>query len=128
MTEGETVAGPGAPAATIVASDIYEWGTGGMFVLHTAYGRIGPVGVGGVEIITYDSKTKTYPVYFFDSQGNVSIGRLSHRNGVWTWQGEHTRCNATFSADGKTLPAHHERSDDGIHWVPSMEVTLRRID
>src|SRR5262245_31276893 len=55
MTEGETVAAPAAPAVAIVASDVYQWLPGGRFVMHPAYGRIGTVGVGGVEIIGFDS-------------------------------------------------------------------------
>ena len=54
MTDGQTVAGPDAPSVKILASDVYEWMPGGFFVLHTAYGRIGDIGVGGVEIIGFD--------------------------------------------------------------------------
>ena len=38
LTEGETVAEDSAPAAPIVASDVYEWAPGGHFVMHPAYG------------------------------------------------------------------------------------------
>ena len=51
ITEGHTVASPGAPAARILASDVYEWAPGGFFVVHPVYGRIGDAEVGGVEII-----------------------------------------------------------------------------
>lgn len=46
----------------------------------------------------------------------------------WIWQGEHTRCTGVFSADGMTQTAHHERTDDGVNWVHSMDVTLRKVE
>src|SRR5262245_13399304 len=60
MTEGETVAEPGARVSAIVASDVYQWVPGGHFVMHPAYGRIGAVGVGGVEIIGFDPGTRNF--------------------------------------------------------------------
>ena len=54
LTEGETVGGREGSAMQIVASDVYEWAPGGRFVMHPAYGRIGDVGVGGLEIIGKD--------------------------------------------------------------------------
>ena len=41
INEGHTVTAEGAPSARILTSDVYEWSTGGFFVLHTAYGRVG---------------------------------------------------------------------------------------
>jgi hypothetical protein len=127
ITEGTTVAREETPAVSIVASDIYEWAPGGHFVVHPAYGRIGSMAVGGIEIIGYDPPTKQFETHFFDSQGNTTRQTLSYRAGKWTWLGAHARCIGTFSDDGTTLTACHERSDDGLHWVPSMDVTLRKI-
>jgi hypothetical protein len=93
-----------------------------------AYGRIGDVGVGGVEIIGYDAASRKYQVHFFDSQGNVSRHDLTIQDRTWIWQGQHTRCTGVFDEDGKTLTAHHERTDDGVNWVPAMDVTLRKVE
>ena len=128
MTEGETIASEGAPAMRILASDVYEWVPGGFFILHTAYGRVGGIEVGGVEMIGYDAERKNYRVTFFDSQGNQTSHTLTPRDGKWIWQGEHTRCTGVFSGDGKTMTAHHERFDDGVTWVPSMDVTLSKVE
>lgn len=128
MTEGHIVNSDGTPGARIVASDIYEWAPGGFFVLHRAYGRIGDIGVGGIEIIGYDSAGRKYQSHFFDSQGNASRHELTIQHRTWIWQGEHARCTGGLSEDGKTLTAHHERSDDGVNWVPSMLVTLRKVE
>ena len=51
LTEGETAPQDGTPAEPIVASDVYQWAPGGHFIMHPAYGRIGTVGVGGLEVI-----------------------------------------------------------------------------
>lgn len=128
LTEGETVPPDGAEAESIVASDVYQWVPGGQFIMHPAYGRIGPDGVGGLEIIGYDASTEQFQTHFFDSQGNTQRETLSFRDGIWTWLGNRTRCKGVFSDDGRTLTAQHERSDDGEHWTPSMTVTLRKID
>lgn len=127
INEGETAPQPGLPATRIVTSDVYEWAPGDFFVLHTAYGRIGDTEVGGVEIIGHDPETGGYRTLFFDSFGNESVSRLADSDGVWTWQGERTRCNATFHDDGRIQRALHERSDDGATWLPSMNVTLRKV-
>jgi hypothetical protein len=128
ITEGETVAGAEIPSMKILASDVYQWLPGGHFIMHPAYGRIGQTDVGGLELIGYNPTTGQYQTHFFDNQGNTSSQTLSCKDGVWTWQGEHARCTGTFTDNDKTLTARHERSDDGVHWVPSMTVTLRKID
>jgi hypothetical protein len=40
----------------------------------------------------------------------------------------HARCTGVLTDDSKTLTARHERSDDGVNCVPSMSVTLRKVD
>ena len=128
MTEGETVADADGASARIVASDVYQWLPGGHFIMHPAYGRIGSAGVGGLEVIGYDAGTGQYVTHFFDSEGNVSSQALLYRDGTWIWQDKHVRCTGNFTDGGKTLIARHERSDDGVNWTPSMNVTLRRVD
>lgn len=96
--------------------------------MHPAYGRIGSLEVGGLEVIGYDAETDQYRTYFFDSQGTTITESLIYRDGTWLWQGTRARCTGVFTDDGKTLTAHHERSEDGEHWMPSMTVTLRKID
>ena len=60
LTEGETVAEDSAPAAPIIAGDVYEWVPGGHFVMHPAYGRIGSMAVGGLEVIGFDASTGSF--------------------------------------------------------------------
>jgi len=127
INEGHTVATGDMPSSRILTSDVYEWSTGGFFVLHTAYGRAGDLPGGGIEIIGYDAASGEYISRFFDSQGNVSTHALSIEGDAWTWQGETTRCTAFFTDGGRTQTAHHERLDGRGEWVPSMEVVLTKI-
>lgn len=128
ITEGETAGSAEVLPARILASDVYNWAPGGHFVMHPAFGRIGPSDVGGLEVIGYDSASGQFRTHFFDSQGNTAAQTLSFRDGIWAWQGARTRCTGVFTDEGKTLTARHERSDDGKHGVPSMTVTMRKID
>ncbi len=124
---GETTARPGLSPEQIVTSDVYEWAPGGFFVIHSAFGQIGDASVGGVEIIGYDVDEGAYRSRFFDSFGNESLSRLTVTDDLWLWQGERTRCRATFHEGGLMQHALHERSDDGETWEPSMDVTLRKV-
>ena len=126
ITEGHIINADGSPGAKILASDVYEWAPGGFFVLHSAYGFIGDVGAGGVEMIGYVA-SDAYRIHFFDSLGNVTRHELTIRNHTWIWQGEFTRCTSVFSEDYRTQTAHHERTDDGANWVASMHVVLRKV-
>jgi uncharacterized protein DUF1579 len=128
LTEGETVATPEAPSVRIFASDVYQWGPGGRFIMHPAYGRIGEQDVGGLEVIGYDPATAQFRTYFFDHTGNVITETLTLQADTWIWQATHHRCKGIFTDNGRTLTAHHEQSHDGKHWTPSMVVALRRID
>ncbi|HET6702498.1 MAG TPA: hypothetical protein VFH14_11880 [Gemmatimonadaceae bacterium] len=76
----------------------------------------------------YDPASKNYRVTFFDSQGNQTSHTLTPHDGKWIWQGEHTRCTGVFSNANRLMTAHHERSDDGVRWLPSMTVTLSKVE
>ena len=121
MTLGKTIGG-GADDAEIAASDIYEWGPGGFFVLHSAYGVMGEMGVGGIEMIGLDASGKAFRTWFFDNQGKLEEQKLSVAGDTWTWEGEATRCTGTLSADGYSMDARHERRSEDGAWTPSMRV------
>ena len=68
INEGETVPMPDAPAAKIVTSDVYQWIRGRFSVRHTAYGCIGDLDDGGVEIIGYDVEGGRYTSHFLTAR------------------------------------------------------------
>jgi hypothetical protein len=132
INEGHTIATADAPSVKILTSDVYEWAPGGFFVLHYAYGLVGTLSGGGIEVIGYDAGSKRYTSHFFDSQGNVVTSELTFDNGVWTWlgpwAGQGHRATATYSDDGKIQKCLHERSDDGRTWIPSMDIVLTKVE
>jgi hypothetical protein len=128
INEGEAVSTSDAPTARIVTSDVYEWIPGRFAVLHTAYGRIGDLEVGGVEIIGYDADAGHYTSHNFDSQGHVTVDQLTYDDGKWSWNGERVRTTSEFSDDGRIQRSLHEQTDDGGAWRLAMDVTLRKID
>jgi hypothetical protein len=125
INEGAMIA-PDGGDVRVVTSDVYEWGPGRVFLVHTAHGLIGSTGVGGIEIIGVDPSSGGYRCEFFDSLGNVSTQALIERDGVWTWVGDGTRCTLMMSDDGLEMVAHHERQVESRGWEPAMDVTLRR--
>jgi hypothetical protein len=128
ITEGETVPVNGVPAMPIVASDVYEWGPGGQFVVHTAYGRAGEFGAGGVEIIRYDPERDAFRTHFFHNEGAITEELLTVEGRNWQWGGTYTSCDGSISEDGTRVTANHFRSDDGVEWTPTVEVRLTKID
>src|SRR5215472_6181348 len=88
--------------------------------------------VSGLEVFSGRTRRpgperRAYRSEFFDSHGNATTSELIERDGVWTWCRQGTRTAMTFSDDGRTQSARHERTRDGTTWDSSMEVTLRRI-
>ncbi len=128
INEGHTVATAEAPSVRILTSDVYEWMPGGFFVLHTAYGRIADVDVGGTEIIGYDPTTGTYRSLLFDSQGNINEDEMTVEGDTWTWAGATHRATAVFTDNGKTQTCRHERLDESGQWVHAMDVVLVKIE
>lgn len=128
INEGHAVGDDGSPLVKTVTSDVYEWMPGGFFVLHTAYGRIGDVGVGGTEVIGYDEPSGCYRSWFFDSRGNVTTHEVTVDGDVWTYQGETTRSTIRFGAGGRIQTVLHERTDDRQTYAPSMQVTLTKVE
>ncbi len=127
MNEGYTIDGNGDRGVPINTSDVYEWAPGRLFILHTAYGRIGDYDVGGIEIIGFDEESGTYLSHFFDSQGNVMRSTLSVEGQRWTFEGDSTRGTVDFSNSDRVQTVLHERTDDGRHYVASMRVTLTKV-
>jgi hypothetical protein len=102
INEGHTVETANTPSAKILTSDLYEWSTGGFFVLHTAYGRVGDAPGGGIEIIGLDPASGNFISRFFDSRGDATAHELTIEGDTWTWLGEKTRCMAVFTDGGRT--------------------------
>jgi hypothetical protein len=106
INEGYTVETADAPSTKILTSDVYGWSTGGFFVLHTAYGRVGDAPGGGIEIIGHDPASRKSIARFFNSQGGATMHELTIEGDTWIWLGEKTCCTAVFTDGGRTQTAH----------------------
>lgn len=116
------------PPFDITSSDTYEWLPGKYWIMHTAYGRIGNMDGGGVEIIGYDHETGRYISYFYDSRGNASEHEIVVEDDTMQWKGEITACTSVFTENGRVQTANHVRLDENGQWVPSMNVVLRKVE
>ncbi len=77
----------------------------------------------GIEI----AGTDTYPMRAFDTQGGLTTMTASVADdGVWTFAGESERATRTVADDGATMRADWERTDDGVTWVPWLEMRFTR--
>jgi hypothetical protein len=97
LNDGYTINEDGSRGGTITTSDVYEWAPGYRFVLHTAYGRISDIDVGGIEIIGFDEASGDFDSYFFDSQGNTTRSTLSVEGDTSTFAGANTRATVVMS-------------------------------
>jgi hypothetical protein len=126
-TTGQTEATDESPAIQIAGTDTYEWLPGRFFMAHHADVRMGEEEAKTLEIIGYDAATQKYPTHFFDNQGNTGTYQAHVHEGIWTFQGATDRATLTISVDGNTMTAHWERTQDRIHWLSWMQLTLSRI-
>ncbi len=127
INEGHVVEPDGSRGPTIITSDVYEWAPGGLFVLHTAYGRIGELDGGAIEMIGYDEASGRYTSHLFDSQGDVSVHSLTARGDTWTYRGDVTRSTVEFSDDHRVQTVLHERTDDETTYRPISRVRLVKV-
>lgn len=75
-----------------------------------------------IAIITYDPEADAYRQHYFDSRGIVRVYKMDLRDGVWTLLRDEPdftplhflqRFEGRFSADGNTIEARWETSEDG---------------
>ena len=67
------------PPIDITTSNVYEWLPGEFWILHTAYGRLGNMEVGGVEMIGYNRETvslESARADHLDGDGTIQEGVL----------------------------------------------------
>ena len=52
---------------------------------------------------------------------------LTVRSDTWTYQGDTTRATVVFSDPNRVQTVVHERTNDGLTYSTSMNVTLRNV-
>lgn len=142
-SEGHIVGDPPIP---IQGTDIYEWLAGGFFLVHHVDVVIGDQPVQALEIIgeEEDPATNSFTARAYDNLGNETLMRAEvDDQGVWTFTGGAdvapvaqptsadtggaVRSTLRVSADGKSMTATWERSDDGATWQSWMDMAFTRM-
>ena len=129
-TEGETVATATEPSIRIAGTDEYEWLAGRFFLVHRVDVRMGDDHVVALELIgERDPASGTFAMRAFDDHGNVSRMRAGERSdGAWTFTGDSERATLVIAADGATMTARWERTDDGSSWRHWMDMRFAKVD
>jgi hypothetical protein len=119
-----------SPAADFqaIGTDTYEWLEGGYFLVHHVDVRMAGKPYKVIEIIGgYDEQSQSHAMRSFDSQGVVTVMQASRgADGSLMFAGEKARAKLIVGADGNTMQAHWERSDDGLTWLPWMDLRFTR--
>ncbi|TDE13651.1 hypothetical protein E0F88_17245 [Dyadobacter psychrotolerans] len=109
----------------IVGTDTYEWFPGGFFVLHKANVLMGTDRKESMEVIGCDAATNSYPMHFFDNQGESGIMHTSEHHGIWTFASDTLRFTGAFSKDANTISGIWEQNLNDS-WELLMDIKLVR--
>ena len=141
-SEGHVV---GTPQVPVMGTDVYEWAPGGFFLVHHVDVTVGDRSVQAIEIIgERDPDSGAFIARAYDNDGNVTLMHATiDADGVWTFTGggdvapaarpgaadatKAVRSTLTVGADGTSMTARWERSDDGLVWEPWMNMTFTRL-
>jgi len=109
----------------ITGTDTYEWLPGGFFLLHKVNVLMGTERKESLEIIGFDASTNTYPMHFFDNQGESGMMHASEHHGIWTFASDNLRFTGAFSEDSNTISGIWEQNVDD-NWELLMDIKLVR--
>ncbi|OZM76018.1 hypothetical protein [Pseudonocardia sp. MH-G8] len=127
-SSGRTVERPGEPAVEIAGTDVYAWGPGRRFVLHTVEVRMGQERVEVHEVIGEPDGDGAVLMRSFDGHGGTALMRASQDPaGAWLFTGPSERARLEVGRDGRSMAAIWERrTDGGTTWEPWMDMSFRR--
>jgi hypothetical protein len=143
-TEGHVIAEMPVP---VRGSDVYELFPGGHFLIHHVDVTVGDKPVRAIEVIgERDDETRVRLARAYDDNGEMTLMQVRIDDaGVWhffgggdiapaaradaTTPGQAAAARSTLrvAADGQTMTALWERSDDGKTWQPWMDIQFSRI-
>lgn len=140
-TSGHVVGDPPVP---VDGTDSYEVFAGGQFLVHHVDVTVGQQPVHAIEIIGEpDADGIGYLARSFDSDGHTEVMRVTiDPGGVFHFIGGPDVAQAAQPTDGRTarvrsrlavahdrasMRAIWERSEDGTHWEPWMQIEFLRV-
>jgi hypothetical protein len=125
----------GMPPADAGAPVIFEWLSGGRFLIERWEVPV-PEAPDGIAIIGPDPEHEgKYLQHYFDSRGVARVYKMSLEDGVWKlWRDEPDfspldfaqRFTGTFGADGKTIAGAWEICHDGKTWEHDFDLTYTK--
>jgi hypothetical protein len=119
------------PGEVVVGRAVFEWLEGERFLVErfqTDHREFPD----GIAILGATDPTEELSMHFFDSRGVHRVFATSLDDGVWTfWRdtpGFSQRFTAAISADGDTMSALAELSEDGSTWQGDLRITYRKLN
>jgi hypothetical protein len=77
-----------------------------------------------------DAPADLFTYHYFDTRGVERIYQMSLSNGIWKLWREapdfRQRFTGTFSADGRSISGHWEKSTDSVHWEHDFDLTYTK--
>jgi len=114
---------------------VFEWILDGQYLLQRSE-IPDPQFPDSIAIIAPNADGVRYTQHYFDSRGVVRVYGMSLDEGRWTLVRSapdftplnfSQRLTGTFAADGRTITAWWESSDDGVHWHKDFDLTYTKV-
>jgi len=125
----------GVPPSDADAPVVFEWLTGGQFLVQRWSVPV-PEAPDGIALIGRDPATNgRYLQHYFDSRGVARVYRMTLEDGVWKlWRDEadfspldfRQRYAGTISDDGEAIVGAWEICHDGTTWEHDFELIFRK--
>lgn len=115
---------------TVKGHSSFKWlEHGALLVWHSEWERPGPPSA--VSVIGHDDSGEGYFLLYSDERGVARIYQTGLEGRVWKMHRESPgfsqRLTGTFSEDGNTITSYGELSQDGLNWVPDLDVTYTKV-
>lgn len=126
-TSGQTRATADSSSVPITGTDSYEQLIGNEVILHRVDVYVGKEHVETIEILGQSHDTGEYFMHSFDANGDAGVMQATYENDVWKCWGQTSRFTGGFSDNGNSFSGLWERTEDGRHWTPWMDIKLKRV-
>lgn len=127
---------PGAPPSDLRGKTVFEWMTGGRFLLQRWEVPV-PEAPDGLAVIGVDRDGESYLQHYFDSRGVARVYAMSFDEGVWKLSRTTVdfsplefsqRFTGTFGDDGRAIEGRWEICHDGSTWEHDFDLVYRRAE
>jgi hypothetical protein len=125
---GEIIASEAGPSISIRGTETYAWVQKGKYLEHRVAVSMGDANVEVIELIGNGQEdSDTYPIYALENAEMNKVMDVRVNDGLLAYAGENVRANMEMSEDEKSMSAYWERTDDGIEWIPWMQLNYSKI-